>query len=633
MDNPLADRDRRHRRVCRLFRKWSCAHRRRPPASGAGLAVERTSGPGARSPTASRCPGIDGPAGASAARSAGGGVSRAWTSSSCARRRRRRWRSRRSRWRPGRGSSICRARFGSPRMNIRAGTVSRTRGRSCCHRPATRSRRRARRATSGRPGWCRIPAATPRRPRWPCCALLRGEIIATDGIIIDAASGTTGAGRKATEEFSFSEVDGDFRAYRVLRHQHTPEIERALALAGQTPLKVTFTPHLLPTRRGILATVYGRLQSGKTGADAAAAIDRFVTAGRSCAPPSRTPSACRRWSAPTGCRWAPTPIPSAAWRWRSRARQPVKGAAGQAVQNAKLMLGLEGDRPVEPTWERGVSTSAKSFSVPVGFRFGAVAAGVKQAGAARRDVALIVSETPCAAAGSFTVNRMRAAPVDYGAGRLPAMGIRAIVANSGNANAITGPERRGRRTRGGGCRRGGAGRRGGHGADGVDGRDRHSHAGRPDRGRGAGADRGAGRRRHHGRRGDPHHGPHHQGRLSRDRRRRPRREVRGHRQGVGDDPPADGDDVVLHRHRRDGGARGAAGGARRGGRGHVQHHHRRRRHVDQRRGDRARQRAVGGGGDRARQRRLRQAAGDADRDVRATWHAPSPPTARGRPSC
>ena len=107
-------------------------------------------------------------------------------------------------------------------------------------------------------------------------ALLRGEIIAKDGIIIDAASGTTGAGRKASEDFSFSEVDGDFRAYRVLRHQHTPEIERALALAGQPPLKVTFTPHLLPTRRGILATVYGRLNPGKTGADAAAAIERFV---------------------------------------------------------------------------------------------------------------------------------------------------------------------------------------------------------------------------------------------------------------------------------------------------------------------------------------------------------------------
>src|SRR4029453_15199698 len=97
-------------------------------------------------------------------------------------------------------------------------------------------------------------------------ALLRGEIIAPDGIIVDAASGTTGAGRKASGDFSFSEVDGDFRAYRVLRHQHTPEIERALALAGQPPVKVTFTPHLLPTRRGILATVYGRLRTGKTAA-------------------------------------------------------------------------------------------------------------------------------------------------------------------------------------------------------------------------------------------------------------------------------------------------------------------------------------------------------------------------------
>jgi acetylglutamate kinase len=84
-------------------------------------------------------------------------------------------------------------------------------------------------------------------------------------------------------------------------------------------------------------------------------------------------------------------------------------------------------------------SNAKSFTIPKGFRFGAVAAGVKQAGASRRDVALIVSEAACTAAGTFTVNRMRAASVDHGAGRLPASGIRAIVANSGNANAIVGP--------------------------------------------------------------------------------------------------------------------------------------------------------------------------------------------------
>jgi N-acetyl-gamma-glutamyl-phosphate reductase len=173
-------------------------------------------------------------------------------------------------------------------------------------------------------------------------ALLRGEIIATDGIIVDAASGTTGAGRKASEDFSFSEVDGDFRAYRVLKHQHTPEIERALALAGQPPLKVTFTPHLLPTRRGILATIYGRLNRGKTAADAAAAIERFV-AGRPFLRAAR-PEAVRLHpivgtnrvllgadaDPERGVAIAFTAIDNL-----------VKGAAGQAVQNANLMLGID----------------------------------------------------------------------------------------------------------------------------------------------------------------------------------------------------------------------------------------------------------------------------------------------------
>ncbi len=82
---------------------------------------------------------------------------------------------------------------------------------------------------------------------------------------------------------------------------------------------------------------------------------------------------------------------------------------------------------------------SKSFAPPIGFRFGAVAAGVKEAGGARKDLALIASEVPCAAAGVFTVNKLCAAPVRHGAGHLPAEGLRAIVANSGNANALTGP--------------------------------------------------------------------------------------------------------------------------------------------------------------------------------------------------
>ena len=175
-----------------------------------------------------------------------------------------------------------------------------------------------------------------------------------EGIIIDAASGTTGAGRKASEDFSFSEVDGDFRAYRVLRHQHTPEIERALALAGQPPLKVTFTPHLLPTRRGILATVYGRLRPGKTGADAAAAIERFV-AGKPFLRAAK-PDAVRLHPIVgtnrvlLGADADPERGVAVAF---AALDNLVKGAAGQAVQNANLMLGhRRDDRPAGPRRER-----------------------------------------------------------------------------------------------------------------------------------------------------------------------------------------------------------------------------------------------------------------------------------------
>ena len=138
----------------------------------------------------------------------------------------------------------------------------------------------------------------------------------------------------------------------------------------------------------------------------------------------------------------------------------------------------------------------------------------------RRDLAAVVSEVPCAAAGVFTVNRMRAAPVEYAAGRLPAMGIRAIVANSGNANAITGP--RGAIDEravadGGGRRVQGHARRG---ADRVDGRDRLAVAGRAHARGDAGAGVVAGQRSAAGGRGDPHHRSAHQAGVAHDRARR-----------------------------------------------------------------------------------------------------------------
>ena len=128
----------------------------------------------------------------------------------------------------------------------------------------------------------------------------------------------------------------------MLRHQHTPEIERALSLSGAASGPVTLTSHLLPTRRGILATAYGRLRAGKTAADAVAAIKSFVEGRaflRVAKPDVRAPAG--------GGRHQPR---AAGRRRRSRAQRGVgfcaidnllKGAAGQAVQNANLMFGFD----------------------------------------------------------------------------------------------------------------------------------------------------------------------------------------------------------------------------------------------------------------------------------------------------
>ena len=82
--------------------------------------------------------------------------------------------------------------------------------------------------------------------------LVRAGAIATTGIVVDAASGTSGAGRTPSRALHFATVDEDFTAYGLLTHRHTPEIEQA------TGAQVIFTPHLAPMTRGILATCYAR---------------------------------------------------------------------------------------------------------------------------------------------------------------------------------------------------------------------------------------------------------------------------------------------------------------------------------------------------------------------------------------
>ncbi len=101
--------------------------------------------------------------------------------------------------------------------------------------------------------------------------LVKAGLVKTNGLIIDAKSGTTGAGRGPKAEFQFCEVNEGLRAYSVAKHRHTSEIEQELSLAAGAPLTVQFTPHLLPVERGIFATCYAPLAGKAAHADLLAA--------------------------------------------------------------------------------------------------------------------------------------------------------------------------------------------------------------------------------------------------------------------------------------------------------------------------------------------------------------------------
>lgn len=91
-------------------------------------------------------------------------------------------------------------------------------------------------------------------------AALKHGLIEPDSIVINAVSGASGAGRKAAVPTLFCEISGNFRAYGVPRHRHTPEIEQELSQISGQPVHITFTPHIAPMKRGILATIYARLK-------------------------------------------------------------------------------------------------------------------------------------------------------------------------------------------------------------------------------------------------------------------------------------------------------------------------------------------------------------------------------------
>lgn len=108
------------------------------------------------------------------------------------------------------------------------------------------------------------PGCYPTSAQLPLIPLLSAGLVLPYDIIIDAKSGTSGAGRSAKVGTLFCEVADGINAYGVASHRHLPEIEQGLSQAFGQPLQVTFTPHLMPMSRGILETIYVKLPDGVT---------------------------------------------------------------------------------------------------------------------------------------------------------------------------------------------------------------------------------------------------------------------------------------------------------------------------------------------------------------------------------
>jgi N-acetyl-gamma-glutamyl-phosphate reductase len=182
----------------------------------------------------------------------------------------------------------------------------------------------------------------------PLVPLLSAGLIDADDIVVDAKSGATGAGRTLREDLLFCEVAGDFSAYAPGRtHRHVGEIEAVLAEATGRGVTLTFCPHLLPVKRGILSALYVRTAQGaKRLGDAlraAYAHEPFVrvASGR----PPRLSDVERTNDCLISVHDA---APGRAVVF-SALDNLVKGAAGQAIQNLNLALGLPETRGLPVT--------------------------------------------------------------------------------------------------------------------------------------------------------------------------------------------------------------------------------------------------------------------------------------------
>jgi N-acetyl-gamma-glutamyl-phosphate reductase len=170
--------------------------------------------------------------------------------------------------------------------------------------------------------------------------LIEKQLINPEGIVVDAKSGVTGAGRGASVGTLFSEVSDSFKAYGVSGHRHHPEITQNLEVASGDSVGITFVPHLLPLQRGILATIYVDL---KEGVDLQEAYeDKYAAEPFVDILPEGVSPETRTVRSSNICRIGYCqPQVGSKVVIMSVIDNLTKGAAGQAVQNMNLMCGFD----------------------------------------------------------------------------------------------------------------------------------------------------------------------------------------------------------------------------------------------------------------------------------------------------
>lgn len=173
--------------------------------------------------------------------------------------------------------------------------------------------------------------------------LVKERLIDVDTIIVDAKSGTSGAGRGAKVANLFCEVNESIKAYGVTTHRHTPEIEEQLGYAYDgSPLTINFTPHLVPMNRGILVTAYAKLANDVSYDDIRAVYDKYYGAERFVRVLDKGVCPETRWVEGSNYVDVNFVIDERTKRVVVMGAMDnlVKGAAGQAVQNMNLIMGL-----------------------------------------------------------------------------------------------------------------------------------------------------------------------------------------------------------------------------------------------------------------------------------------------------